>query len=206
MPLFKTINLENTTILVWKITEEFNELLNEVKLNHNSKNRLQNMKSDLHKRGFLSVRKLLEKAGFSDFDLFYDEYGKPHLLDGTYISITHSFIFSSIIISNQRVGIDIEKQRDKIKSIANKFCDYEFPFSEENDIIKKLTVIWGAKEAVFKIKNECGISFKNHIKINHFEILDSKTMATLSFNSNTDEFKIYFLEIEDYILVYAFLN
>jgi hypothetical protein len=32
------------------------------------------MKSHLHQRGFLSVRKLLQEAG-NDLDLYYDELG-----------------------------------------------------------------------------------------------------------------------------------
>ena len=79
MPLFKTIALSSSTIFVWKITEEFDHLFGQIKLNKNSENRLQNMKSKLHKRAFLSVRKLLEISGYSDFDLYYDEFGKPHL-------------------------------------------------------------------------------------------------------------------------------
>jgi hypothetical protein len=45
------------------------------------------MKSELHQR-FLSVRKLLQEASYNDFDLSYDELGKPHLKDGKHISIT----------------------------------------------------------------------------------------------------------------------
>jgi hypothetical protein len=50
------------------------------------------MKSELHQRGFLSVRKLLQEASYNDFDLSYDELG-PHLKDGKHISITHSYQF-----------------------------------------------------------------------------------------------------------------
>jgi phosphopantetheinyl transferase len=35
------------------------------------------------------------------------------LKDGKHISITHSYQFSAIIISDQTVGIDIELQREK---------------------------------------------------------------------------------------------
>jgi hypothetical protein len=33
------------------------------------------MKSHLHQCGFLSVRKLLQEAGYNDLDLYYDELG-----------------------------------------------------------------------------------------------------------------------------------
>ena len=118
MPLFKTIHFSpsvgfNTQILIWKITEPFAELNKQVVLNESNRIRLNGMKSEMHQRAFLSVRKLLQQAGYNDFDLYYDVFGKPHLNDGKFISITHSHEFSAIIISDETVGIDIELQRDK---------------------------------------------------------------------------------------------
>ena len=205
MPLYKTINFSNTTqILVWKITESLEQLSIEVKLNEKNTIRLNGMKSEMHQRGFLSVRKLLQEAGYTDFDLYYDEFGKPHLHNGKHISITHSHYFSAIILSHETAGIDIELQREKIIKIANKFNDDDFNFTDAEDYIKKLTVIWGAKEAIFKIRNEPGISFKDHIKVTPFENNDKNTTAELHFENLIKDFDIYFEEIENFTLVYAF--
>ena len=206
MPLFKTIHYNATTqILVWKITETFEELFDTVVLNENNSIRLAGMKSQLHQRAFLSVRKLFYLAGYTDFDLYYDEFGKPHLKDGKHISITHSHEFSAIILSNETVGIDMELQRDKIIKIADKFCDSEFQYLTDNEeYIRKLTVVWGAKEAIFKIRNEKGISFKNHIKVNSFDLEVKETIAELHFDNLITDFKIYFEEMEGFTLVYAF--
>ena len=208
MPLFKTIQFSSTTqILVWKISESYEELYDAIILNDKNSIRLAGMKSQLHQRAFLSVRKLFQLAGYSDFDLYYDQFGKPNLTDGKYISITHSHDFSAIIISNETVGIDIELQRDKIIKIADKFCDTEFQFlnpEDKEEFIRKLTVIWGAKEAIFKIRNEKGISFRDHIKVNLFDLHNEETIAELHFNNLVKDFKIYFEEIEGFTLVYAF--
>jgi len=196
----------NTQIYVWKITETFEDLFDQVLLNDTNLIRLNNMKSEMHQRGFLSVRMLLQSAGYSDRDLYYDEFGKPHLADGKHISVTHSYGFSAIIISDQNTGIDIELQREKILLIADKFIDTEFDFLEKEaeDYIRKLTVIWGAKESIFKIRNEVGISFKDHISVFPFEINDEKTSALLTFANLNKEFSIHFEEIENFTLVYAF--
>lgn len=209
MPLFKTINFNlSTKILVWEITETFEDLFGQVVLNDINRNRLNTMKSELHQRGFLSIRKLLQEAGYNDFDLFYDESGKPHLKDGKFISISHSFHFSAIIISEQKVGIDIEMQREKIIRIADKFVNEKelsrLKSFDNLDYIKKLTVKWGVKESIFKIRNEKGISFKDHIQVNIFEIEDKKTTAILEMENVKHKFSIHFEEIEEYILVYAF--
>jgi 4'-phosphopantetheinyl transferase len=208
MPLHKTIHFNSSTqIFVWKITESYDDLFKTVVLNEKSQIRLDGMKSEMHQRGFLSVRKLLQEAGYADLDLYYDEFGKPHLTDDKYISITHSHHFSAIIISDETVGIDIELQREKIIKIADKFVAEEFDYLDLNNIeeyIKKLTVIWGAKEAIFKIRNEKGISFKDHIKVNVFELEDSKTNALLHFDGLIKDFRIVYEEIEGFGLVYAF--
>ena len=129
MPLFKTINVSSTTqILIWKVTESFDELLGKVVLKEKTQLRLNKMKSEMHQRAFLSVRMLIQEIGISDFDLHYDELGKPYLDDHRYISITHSYNFASIIISEETVGIDMELQREKIIRIADKFADTEFAF------------------------------------------------------------------------------
>ena len=213
MPLYKTINFSRsvgttTQILVWKITESLEQLSQEVELNPVNTIRFNGMKSEMHQRAFLSVRKLLMEKGYTDFDLEYDEFGKPHLKDGNHISISHSHQFSTIIISDQKVGIDIEMQREKILRIADKFVNNQelqrLKSFDNQDFIKKLTVKWGAKEAIFKIRNEKGISFKDHIQVNPFEIRDNKTTAILEIENTKQQFSIYFEEIEDFTLVYAF--
>lgn len=169
------------------------------------------MKSEIHQRAFLSIRKLLALAGYSDFDLEYDAFGKPHLVDGRYISITHSHHFSAIIVSNEPVGIDIEMQRNIILKIAHKFVnDQELNRLQKTDLaeyIKKLTVKWGAKEAIFKIKNEKGISFKDHIQVTPFELNETPTSAILSYRGLDEKFTIHFSELDtNFTLVYAFEN
>ena len=210
MPLYKTINFSLTTqILIWKITESLGQLRNEVTLNEPNTIRFNGMKSELHQRAFLSVRKLLQEKGYTDFDLEYDEFGKPHLKDGKHISISHSHEFSTIIISAQKVGIDIELQREKIIKIADKFLLSEFDFLDKENkenYIKTLTVIWGVKESIFKICNETGISFKNHILAKSFEINDKSGSASLHFQNKTEDFSFHFEEIENFTLVFVFEN
>lgn len=197
----------STQILVWKITETYDQLFSEVVLNMKNRVRLASMKSEMHQRGFLSVRKLLQEAGFNDLDLYYDEDGKPHLKDVKNISITHSHNFSAIIISDEVVGIDIELQREKIIRIADKFVDKEARYLNKinaANYIKKLTVIWGAKEAIYKIRNEKGLSFKDHIVVNAFDLGNNDTVAQVNFEGASQKYNVVYQEIEDFTLVYAF--
>jgi len=205
MSLYKTIKPNSyTSIYVWKIEESFNDLIKNTPLTLRSEKRLNSMKSELHQRGFLSVRHLLKEAGYNDFDLFYTKNGKPHLKNGKRISITHSFTFSALIISDAEVGIDIEKNREKIKIIQHKFVNFEKGFiNKGDDYIEQLTVIWGAKESLYKIYPFGGLTFKNDIDINSFQIADKKTTGYIKVKNWDKNYNIFFEQIDGFTLVYA---
>jgi len=197
VPLYKTITVnDNTRVYIWKIEEGFNTLSQNISLTDHCQHRVDGMKSELHKRGFMSVRHLLAEAGYTDHDLFYNEAGKPHLKDGKHISITHSYTFSAIIVSDQPVGIDIEKQRDKILRIARKFTPLEeyLTLNSAEARVRKLTIVWGAKESIYKLYAQEGLSFLKHIDVSDFYFEDQKTTAKVYFNGNQTEYALDFLE------------
>ena len=207
MPLYKTIDVNHTTrVYIWKIEESLNDLSENIRLTDHCQERVDGMRSELHQRGFMSVRHLLAQAGYVDADLYYDTLGKPHLKDGTYISITHSFTFSAIIVSNSNpVGVDIEKQRDKIVKIASKFTPLREYRSLANHeaLVSKLTIVWGAKESLYKIHPAEGISFLNNIYIEDFTFDDARTTGKVVFQGETTHYSIQFLEFEGFTCVYA---
>lgn len=206
MPLYKTISPNSqTTVKIWKITESYNSLLEPLELKSESLERVLGMKSELHQRGFLSVRHLLRSFGYTDKDLFYNENGKPHLKDGKHISITHSFTFSAVIISDFEVGIDIEKQRSKIAIIAKKFVDYEFEYLNENseEYINKLTVIWGIKESLYKLFATPGMLFREHFLIIPFMLEDQQTVSWIDYKNKRYRYNSYFLEFEGFTCAYV---
>lgn len=204
MPLYKKIqHNEFTQILVWEISETKEHLLVGLSLKDKSKERINGMRSELHQKGFLSVRHLLQEIGYSDDDLFYTQDGKPHLKDGKHISITHSFNFAAIAVSNYEIGIDIEKNRDKIIKIAPKFVADEYDFMAEDHVVEFLTVVWGAKESLFKIHPDGGLLFKHHLPIDPFKLSDKKTRGWIKKDHFNEVYQIFFEQFEGFTLVYA---
>lgn len=207
MPLYKTLEVNTSTaIYIWKIEETEEKLSKNISLTKHSLDRLKRMKSELHRKGFLSIRHLMALAGYKDADMYYDEIGKPHLKDGKKISITHSNHFTGIIISaTDHVGIDIERQREKILRIAYKFT----PIKEYRTIantaalIRKLTIVWGCKESLYKIYEQEGLSFLKDIIVNDFDMIDGKTTGEIIYNRQHTYYKINFLEFENFTCVYA---
>ena len=208
MPLYKTITVNSATkVLIWKIEESFDTLLQNIELTAKNTGRLNSMKSILHQKGFLSIRHLLALEGYTDYDLYYDTNGKPHLKDELNISITHSFIFSAIILSDIKVGIDVEKKRDKILRIAHKFTSVKnFDKSSLTTKIRKLTAIWCAKESLYKSFNSVGLSFLNHIHVEDFGLDQKETTAIADFNNKTESYHVRFNEFEGFTCAYALIN
>lgn len=209
MPLYKTITVDTRTkVLIWKIEESFEELSEGIVLTENCRERVDGMKSDLHRRGFMSIRHLLAEEGYTDHDLYYDEQGKPHLKDDRFISITHSFIFSAIIIGGAEVGIDIEKQRPKILRIAHKFTPFEEyrHLESEELIMRKLTMVWGAKESLYKSFAAPGLSFLLHIYVEEFDMNQLRTSAFVSFNGKEQSYNVSMLEFEGFTCAYALIS
>ncbi|GLB52654.1 4'-phosphopantetheinyl transferase [Neptunitalea chrysea] len=206
MPLYKTITVtEDTKVLIWKIEESFESLYKGLKLTPNCEERVAGMKSDIHRRGFLSVRHLLQAFGYTAADLYYDANGKPHLTDDKHISITHSFTYAAVVVSNFEVGIDIEMQRDKISRIANKFTvlkDYE-DLETKEALVRKLTKVWCAKESLYKLYATPGLSFLQHIYVNNFEVVGSTSTGRITYDGKVSDYHIDFLEFDGFTCAYA---
>jgi len=206
MPLYKTFTPNSqTTVKIWKITESFEGLIADLTLNQESLIRVSGMKSEIHQRGFLSVRHLLAEFGYTDADLFYDSNGKPHLKDGKYISISHSFTFSAVAISDDLIGVDVEKQRAKIGVIAHKFIGYEYDYLDKETLeyINKLTVIWCVKESLYKLFATPGMLFREHFLVIPFMLEDKRTIAWIDYKNLKHRFISNFIEFEGFTCAYA---
>jgi phosphopantetheinyl transferase len=97
-----------------------------------------------------------------------NEHGQPSLLDGTFLSISHSDRYAATAISNLPIGIDIQVPHDAVFKVRNKFCHTEeLRFLENNPQDPRHLMIWCAKEAIFKIYGH-GLDFAKEIKSDPF--------------------------------------
>jgi 4'-phosphopantetheinyl transferase len=205
MPIYlNTITEQGIRLLVWEITENLDELREDLTLSPHSLSRLSGMKSESHQKAFVSVRQLLQHAGFSDNDLYYTPDGKPHLTSVEHLSISHASEFSAIAISPVPIGIDLEKQRSLVCKLGPRFCTSEYNFlnPKSENYLRELTVIWGVKESVFKIVNQVGISYMHHIHTLPFDIYSGKAQARLDYEGVSTFFNVHYLDFKKHTLVY----
>ena len=200
MPLFKTIEVNSQTIVkIWYISEPLEVLLTQVELTNDSQSRLKSMKNEWHQREFLSVRLLLNSLGYADDDVKYDSKGKPMLMDGNFISITHSKAYAAVAVSANAVCVDLEQYNDKLITIKSKFVGYESCYLNQKaeDYLKQLTQIWCTKEALYKLYSKAGISFKNQFLVIPFGNQNTSLSWVLD-GAFRGCYTAHCVEIEDY--------
>ncbi|MET0242668.1 MAG: 4'-phosphopantetheinyl transferase superfamily protein [Flavitalea sp.] len=120
---------------------------------------------------------------------------KPYLADDKYhFSISHCGSYAGVIVSStQRVGIDIEVVSTRMYNIMHKFVnENERHFLAEWEGMDKLhleltTVLWSAKEAVFKWYGLGKIDFREHMQLRGNIIFHADEWIELPFTFSKDK-------------------
>ena len=150
---------------IWKLTESVSELESLMSVEVASE-KYKGFNHDLRRLEWLGARALMSQMGLKK-TLQYTEHGKPFYPAGPKISISHSKDFIAIITHPENeVGIDVQEIVGKVSIIKHKFCNTNELDWATSD--KDFTIIWSAKEAVFKVK-ERNVLFKEHIQVNRPE-------------------------------------
>ena len=175
MPLFYQHTINATTKLgIWQIDEGENFFLQKVSV--------QQTITHPHKRlQHLAGRFLLQHL-FPDFpysEILIADTRKPYLPNEQYhFSISHCGNYAAAIVSStHRVGIDIEIPTQKVERIAHKFihenekrflvngkplAGSSSPFTDDRLLF---TILWSAKETVFKWYSLGNVDFKENMQL-----------------------------------------
>lgn len=148
MPLFRKIDQEEGSLLMWNWCDD----IQIQELNPALHPSFQALKHPKKKREFLMIQKLLAVKNINQ-PIQYEPSGKPYL-ESQNISISHSFEYAAIFLSNDPVGVDIQKVLSKIHRIKHKFCHPVEVKSPMYDDEIELTKLWSSKEAVYKLNND----------------------------------------------------
>ncbi len=115
-------------------------------------------------KGHDLLKKVLkEDYRIDNYELEYNECGKPFLKNSNlFFSLSHSNLYSALVVSDREVGIDIEKII-YVDSIFKRYFN-----DEEKDFVNKsinrdkaFTEIWTRKEAYLK---RIGIGLNPNLK------------------------------------------
>ena len=206
---------KHVRLAIWRIDEDAEDLMSRLQLDDREQkvlNSLNKGKRTLHWLGTrVLLRYMLGVPGFIDCPS--DENGKPYLANFSQkISLTHSFDYVAVMLSEDgEVGIDLELVRPKILRIAEKFMkpeELEFLAGLDEELrIQHLYACWCAKEAVYKLQGNRGVSFKDNMTILPFEFQDQGVLELrLTSNVRTETFKVYYERFLEYMLGYVVEN
>jgi phosphopantetheine--protein transferase-like protein len=177
MPLFYQHNINQDTKLgIWRIEEPESFFLEKVPLKRNVSHPYKRLQH-------LAGRYLLSFL-FEDFpleEIRVADTRQPFLASEKYhFSISHCGEYAAAVVSgNSRVGVDIELITPRIETVARKFLteDEAHYFNEEYALFLEqwglrgrvhqefLTMIWSAKEAIFKWYGRGELDFKRHMHL-----------------------------------------
>lgn len=173
--LARIINTTDSTLFLWHITESASELATLLAPYNNLA--LEGVEPELrmkmlHNTQFLSTRILLFAYAGLKFPIIKNQYGEP-LSDGVHVSISHSHDYAAIIISKtKRVAIDLEKRDERINRVAHKFIHEIEQFFKEEERTIYYTLIWSAKETLYKLYTANEVIFKDELRIHPFSYSD----------------------------------
>ena len=221
MPLFFQQDIDaDTRLAIWKIEEEESFFSDYVPL--------QRAITHPHKRlQHLAGRYLLMYL-FPDFPLnliLIADTKKPFLEDEAYhFSISHCGDFAAAIVSkNKRVGVDIEIPTQKTERIQHKFLHErelrmleQWNFGSEkqhlenkdvdiNSPYRLTTLIWSAKEAMFKWWGYGNIDFSEMLHVSDNNVAASGELKGLFINPDFQtEFPVYYKLFPQLVLAYIY--
>jgi phosphopantetheinyl transferase len=124
---------------------------------------------------------------FADFphnSIEIAETRKPFLPTAEFqFSISHCADFAAAIVSkNKAVGIDIEMITERVHKIKHKYLHAteqafvnDYPIEKQTEL---LTLLWSAKEAMFKWWGRGDIDFSEAMQIQSFELKESGVIYT----------------------------
>ena len=200
MPLHQRVKIDDQTqILIWYIEEPLEQLKKDLKLSKADEFRFHKRKILSHQKEFLASRRLLLEAGISPNFLNHDPKGIPCLESGQQLSISHTKKLAGIALCTKPIGFDIEVFQPKIRRIATRFLHADETFALKGDhVIEKLTLIWTAKEALYKAINQKGIIFSKQLLVTPFQWGDQKGSAKVFFQRKSLDFSLNFIVGKSY--------
>jgi 4'-phosphopantetheinyl transferase len=171
------IHKSDISLVLWHSEESTEELTRLAKLDQAQWDLLHEIRLEKRRREWLVTRILLSGECPGDI-LKTRESGKPYLLGGKGISISHSGDLAGIVLKKGEIGLDIQPEDPKLLRIATKFCHHQEleRLKFQRNQLAYLAIIWALKEAVFKYFGK-NVHFADDIISLPFELTDRRIKA-----------------------------
>jgi 4'-phosphopantetheinyl transferase len=212
VPLFKKISPDPNSILaIWKIEESKEDLLLLIDERLHEISKPKNVHDSVGKHWLASRALLLQLFDKQKVEVHKDMNNKPSLVIDSkpyFIAITHSYEYAAVMISDiHEVGLDLERIDTRIGRVAHKFIN-----EEEQTYISKVspedlnqfqTIIWSAKETMYKIYGKKELDFKKHMNVEAFKINQKNIKGLVLKEEEEHQLELQIDNIDNYVLCYC---
>jgi phosphopantetheinyl transferase len=209
MPLLLSRELDTGLRLgVWKIREHESWFLEQLPLSAEELAELRLMRSQDKREQRLAWRMVISLIlGHNSFTIDYDEHRKPHLrgIPG-HISVSHSGeLAAALYHPSHPAGIDVEKISPRLTALTDKYlslseCMDASPLRSD----ELLTIIWSAKEALYKLDGRKGLHFNRDLRIGRLGHYHSGRLSGhILCGEHQGEYPLAWERLEDYVMVYT---
>ncbi len=208
MPIISIQNITNEiTLGIWKITETKADFVNLLGNHLFDLSKPVNPAENVGIHWFAS-RVLLQNLFDADrIEIHKNENNKPTLYidhEKYFISISHSYEYVGIMFSKtHEIGLDIEKVDDRIHRVSNKFLNENEQLFAESKLVK--TLIWSAKESMYKWYGKKELDFKLNMEALLFEAKNEGVFNCLLHKNEINKaIEMHYYQLENYVFTYCF--
>lgn len=116
----------------------------------------------------LAWRRVVRRELGRGVEIGYNEVGAPTLnLENMHLSVAHGAGRVAVVISDKRVGIDIESLERDFTSVSSRYMSAE---EQALSTHKEWgAMVWCAKEALYKLYGERGLDLKHGIVLTDYD-------------------------------------
>ena len=204
----KNTSANGITIVTWDISEDINTLLDILELDPDTIEEISHFTSDKRKLEYLAVRCAIKQlSGGRMPRIKYLPCGMPYLADHSMqIGVSHTGHYATVIThSTTPVSIDIERIGDKVGRVKSKFLHTdELQNIDMRSEKIHLTILWAAKEAVYKIMGVEAVDYINQIRIEPFQPYMEGTIVANEFATEAKaSYNLHYKVYPEYVVVWT---
>lgn len=198
---------DNAILAMWKVEETIDELLAMLFNRPEHREAISKMGAEKRQKEYLVSRVMLNTVLNDDKTIAHHPNGAPYITDGSYnISIAHTGQYVTILLHpTAKVGIDIERITDKVVRVQSKFLsEAEIAALDVNNSKTQLTLLWAAKEALYKVMGVETVDFVKHLSVAPFSpYLDGEMQAQESVTAAQQNYTLSYRVFPEFVLVWT---
>ena len=156
-------------------------------------------KSMRRNREWLASRLLMDSMQLPPVS--YLPNGKPIIPSG-HFSISHCDDLVALAMAEHNVGIDIQVPTEQIRTIHSKFCSPAEQARFSRSPLREMTIIWSAKEAIFKFWGE-NVAFAKDIEVAPFDCDDTQICAEYKGHHGVRRFNLMHFRKDSHEIIVA---